>query len=123
MDTYRDDYGAVREQVESLKREMEDTKRALEEALALARVHETSAKTLEAKLKRTKPTRVLAMIILWLFIGFVFGMAFGDYRASMREFNKTLDAMRKCQDDARDARKMCDATIDRLKSVQPSGRF
>ncbi len=122
MDTYRDDYGAVREQVESLKREIDDTKRALEEARALARLHETSAKTLEAKIKRTKPVHMLALVVMWLFVGFMFGAAFGDFRASTRESNKTLDAMRQCQKDAIDARKACDSTIDQLKSI-PNGRF
>jgi hypothetical protein len=37
MDMYRDDYAAAREQVDALKREMDDTKRALEEARARSR--------------------------------------------------------------------------------------
>jgi hypothetical protein len=46
MDTYRDDYGAAREHADALKGELEETKRSLEEARTLAKLHEETARTL-----------------------------------------------------------------------------
>ena len=123
MDTYRDDYAAAREQVDALKLEIAETKRSLEEAHALVRVYETSAKTLEARFKGTKTARarVLFGLLCGLGFGFLFGVTIGDQRAKDSQAIKTWEAMRKCQDDAWNARKACDADLDRLKSV--NGRF
>jgi hypothetical protein len=125
MDTYRDDYAAAREQVDALKLEIAETKRSLEEAHALVRVHETSTKTLEARLKQTKPTRVRLLfgLLCGLAFGFLFGVTIGDQRAKDSQAIKTWEAMKKCQDDAWNARMACDAEIDHLKSVFPNGRF
>jgi hypothetical protein len=78
MDTYRDDYTALREQVDALKRELDETKQELEQAHGQADAHKKTAHTFETELmrmKRVSPQRSWTVTIgAAVFLGAVLGL-------------------------------------------------
>jgi len=113
MDTYRDEHAALLEQVDALKRELEETQRSLDEARKLAEVHKKTAHAFETELMRAKP-RPLAAIsqqrgrLVALVFGVVFGVLLdsGFNRKHEREETARWEQrLHDCQERIRDCRR------------------